>query len=88
MQICRPSGVSNQNWLDCLITAPKSGKRKIKLSASKNAMRHSARAAANSAFAMVIANGPPLKLRNDGQVNYPRIAKVGLRNIVISLSDL
>ena len=42
LQICRLK-FSNQNWLDCLITAPKSGKRKIKLSASKNAMRHSAR---------------------------------------------
>jgi hypothetical protein len=41
-QICRPK-FSNQNWLYCSITAPKSGKRKIKLSASKNAMRHSAR---------------------------------------------
>ena len=39
---------SNQNWLYCSITAPKSGKRRIKLRASKKPMRQNAMTALRS----------------------------------------
>ena len=63
---CRPRA-SNENWLYCSITAPKSGRRNIKLNATSSTMRHNA----------TIGIGKCLNKRRPGLLRRSDISAIG-----------